>query len=148
MNICCCFSLAVCCVFLKATQILPQGTLHYHKGQRPNVLSRWHLCVSEAPHFARVCVKTDPRLCPYCACERERACERSRRAPARGAPGTPVINCWQPAVITDLCSDSFRHHIWGAEIKQQIVFNLPLRHIRWRDCRIWSSQKSAQRNEY
>lgn len=48
--------------------------------------------------------------------------------PCRGPQGTSVINCWQPAVITDLCSDSFGHRVQAGAIKQ-IVFNLPVRHI-------------------
>lgn len=70
------------------------------------------------------------------------ACARAILAFVWEPMGAAVINCWQPAVITDVCSDSLGLSLWAGEMKQLIVFRPPVCHQSQRNHLIWS-QNSA-----
>lgn len=59
--------------------------------------------------------------------------------------GAAVINCWQPAVITDVCSDSLGLSLWAGEMKQLIVFSPPVCHQSQRNHLIWSRNSAPSK---
>lgn len=71
-------------------------------------------CVFEAP-----CKRMPLLQLGHCECKHARV--KSRQAPVQDPMGPHVITCWQPAVITDLCSDSLSRRVRGGAIKRQIV---------------------------